>query len=554
MRKTCTLLLTLVLCLCMTATAFADAPAYLNVNSNGVDSPMVFEDQPQEINVVIQQAATQGDADEIWLWKYFEEEHNIKVNVEQVADGAEYKNLALSTGDFPDIMINVGITTADIVTYGQEEGMFLKIDEYIDEYMPNLKAIYDEHPEWKDAITAPDGHIYSLGGIADPEDETRNSGIHIHSKWMQELGVTEMPATLDEFIDLMRAFQKAHPEGIAFSGGYNAYNPCLILLTACGFVTSDAKGLSVGLRNGNVVFPYGDEEAYPVFLKAMSTLYSEGLMSHDFYTLTSTDVNGYVASGTAGIYTSAPWSANPAVFMDWDSPKPLTSEVNDTLIWPANMGALTCNRWTINAETKYPELCCKLADFFFNKTGLVLAFYGPMTTDEEYMYEGYTEGWYWDDEADWIVYPEILNDTEDRYGGMENPYRQQRIMLFTGVQFGDYRTFFEDVAAYAEADYQRVWSLDSLDFRHYATMVANQKPYYTEGYPNNVFFSAEVNERVVELKSVINAYVENETAKFVTGATELTEENLEKYFSGLKDLGYEEYLGYYVDYYANFTA
>ena len=65
MRKTCTLLLTLVLCLCMTATAFADAPAYLNVNSNGVDSPMVFEDQPQEINVVIQQAATQGDADEI---------------------------------------------------------------------------------------------------------------------------------------------------------------------------------------------------------------------------------------------------------------------------------------------------------------------------------------------------------------------------------------------------------------------------------------------------------------------------------------------------------
>lgn len=188
---------------------------YLNVDSDSVTTPIVKDGQQVEINVVISQAPTQGNAEDIWLWKYFENEHNIKVNVEQVSDTAEYKNLALSTGDFPDIMINMGVTTADLVTYGQEEGMFLKIDEYIDPYMPNLKAIYEEHPDYRQAIAAPDGHIYSLGGIADPNDETRNGGIHIHARWLEELGL-EMPQTVEEFLAVMRAFQEAHPEGVAF--------------------------------------------------------------------------------------------------------------------------------------------------------------------------------------------------------------------------------------------------------------------------------------------------------------------------------------------------
>lgn len=74
---------------------------------------------------------------------------------------------------------------------------------------------------------------------------------------------------------------------------------------------------------------------------------------------------------------------------------------------------------------------------------------------------------------------------------MENPYRQQKIMITTGVSFGDYRTFFEDVAEYAGSDYRREWTLDSLDFRHYATVVANQKPYYTQAIRPMCFSTAK---------------------------------------------------------------
>ena len=69
-----------------------------------------------------------------------------------------------------------------------------------------------------------------------------------------------------------------------------------------------------------------------------------------------------------------------------------------------------------------------------------------------------------------------------------------------------------------------------------------------------MFFDAEVNERIIELQSLLNAYAESETAKFVTGARPLTEEELDAYFAELDELGYQEYLGYYRDYYANYIA
>ncbi|GHU77701.1 ABC transporter substrate-binding protein [Clostridia bacterium] len=549
MKRIMTALLALALCCSLIGTALA-APDYLNLESNGINTPILTEGANITLRVVMSQAATQADASQIWLWEYFKQFHHMKFEIEQVMDAREYKNLAFASGDLPDILLNIGLTAADLVTYGMDEGMLLPIDEYIDDYMPNLKALYDQHPEWKEAIAAPDGHIYSMGQMSDPNDETRNAGYFINSKWLGELGL-DMPTTVDEFVDVLRAFQSAHPDGTAFNGGYNASNPSLILLNGYGFNTRDAKGLDVSLRNGEVLFPYADREVYGAYLQTMNTLYSEGLMSHDFYSLDDTAIKANVAMSLAGTYSGTPWAASTAIYMDWDTPEPLTSAYNETKFWPNNSaGAFTIGRYAINADTKYPELACKLLDFFFTGEGIVYAFYGPMEGSGVDTY-GMTSGWRWNEATNWILYDDILNDTENRYGGMENMYRQQKIMWFTGVQLGDIRFFFEDVAAMAATDYRRVWTLDSLDFRHYATMVASEKPYYVDTYPGTVYFTQEINNRVTDLRTVINAYVESESAKFITGARPLTEAELKAYFDGLDALGYPEYLGYYEDYYAN---
>ena len=56
------------------------------------------------------------------------------------------------------------------------QGMLIPLEDMIDEYMPNLKKILDENPQYRKQITAPDGHIYSLPTINELNPTT-------HDKW-----------------------------------------------------------------------------------------------------------------------------------------------------------------------------------------------------------------------------------------------------------------------------------------------------------------------------------------------------------------------------------
>ena len=68
--------------------------------------------------------------------------------------------LMLSSEELTDLVLcgNTGI--GNINDWGTE-GYFLLIDEYLD-YMPNLKALFEENPDYRAGVTAPDGHIYGL--------------------------------------------------------------------------------------------------------------------------------------------------------------------------------------------------------------------------------------------------------------------------------------------------------------------------------------------------------------------------------------------------------
>ena len=59
--------------------------------------------------------------------------------------------------------------------------------------MPNLAGYLEEHPDWKTAITAPDGNIYSLPSI-DATAYTADSIPYVNKDWaaqvMQDLDLT----------------------------------------------------------------------------------------------------------------------------------------------------------------------------------------------------------------------------------------------------------------------------------------------------------------------------------------------------------------------------
>ena len=556
MKKTIFFLTVLFLAACLAfgtggqqqgGTAARGVPGYLNMDSIGLNGiPIVKNGQTQTVNVAVSKTSTQGAANQIWTWEYFRRAHNIDARVEQIVAPAEYRALTFAAGDLPDVMINMGITGMDLVMYGMGEGLILKADEYIAGYMPNLSDIYAKFPLLRNEITLPDGHIYGLGTVYELGNPGMPYSIYsIKTALLKEIGIPE-PTTLDEFIEMARAVKKYYPDNAPIMGGYNVNNPCGPILGAFGWVTNDPKGLTPAIRNGKVVFPYGDREIYGEYLKTMNTLYSENLILSNFYTATSADVN--VQWGTGKTVTN-PGGVNGQAAVQWEGIMPLTSRFNSTRVWPGMSNPATFNVWIMSAKTRMPELLCKWYDFWFDNLASTLMVFGPMKGGNIDTY-GLTDGWFWDTEINDVAYEPVRNDPENRYQNNHFNYRQAHVAIGDSRYGNRFTNNQDDLALMAGVDFHIIWSEQEFSPQNRPNWnKLKQMPYWTNPYPGNIFFTLDVNRRITDLSSVINSYVETETARFITGVRSLTDAELNAYFNGLDALGYQEYLKYYVDYY-----
>ena len=101
--------------------------------------------------------------------RYWSEKTGVSIKWETIPRDAvqERLNITLASGDYPDVFFGLGrqeqgITVSHEMTYGVQEGMFLPLNDLIDQYMPNLSRLLDERPGSRQFLTAPDGNIYSL--------------------------------------------------------------------------------------------------------------------------------------------------------------------------------------------------------------------------------------------------------------------------------------------------------------------------------------------------------------------------------------------------------
>ena len=96
-----------------------------------------------------------------------DEKTNIHVEWRQIQEEAyqEKKNLLFASGDYPDaFFMHKTLDPADILTHAPQ-GVFRAIEDDIAQWAPNLNRILQDRPEVKQAMQAPDGHIYSMPGI-----------------------------------------------------------------------------------------------------------------------------------------------------------------------------------------------------------------------------------------------------------------------------------------------------------------------------------------------------------------------------------------------------
>ncbi len=553
MKKT----LSLVLVLLMVAGCAFAAPDYLNLDG---ELPIVKEGQTVSLTLTSLQAdAYPSEPESIWLWEYMRQAMNLDLTVEHVLASAKGERLSLMmvSGDLPDILIGFGLNTTELVRYGQVEGQLLDIAPYINEELtPNMMKAFAMYPEAIPAMTAPDGGVYTVVAIV--EDVDHGPRHFINTAWLAENGL-EMPATLDDYTAMLRAYKEANADAVPLNGSVNGNDPRAFLLTAFGYVTTANNGMSAALKGGEVVIPAADA-TYEEFLKLMKDYYDEGLISQDFFTLEGTAVNAEMAEGKAiASSTGAPYLQLPEFddYDKWDHITPLTSAFNDAPIYvkgsSVNVGGMV-----FSSATKYPEALVRIADFFFGNKGGIYKWGGPISGTDDClgMVGGAT---FTDDGSGAYSFDDVTS------GKYPSTYAAicSTIAPWGGSETFGYR---KDIDS-SDPTHGSIWVSQSLagvttvgkvyreDYGDDNWRLSREKyalPYLTGAFPYINYFTEDESVRMNELITLIRPHVETETAKFITGVRPLDQFDL--YLDELKDLGVDELLAFYQAAYEAYQA
>lgn len=184
-----------------------------NLDNFNLDGTLPIVKNPEEMEPITIAAVIGAESTvptaEKEMTKKITEETGIPFEwIEIPADGsAEKINLMLTSGDYPDVFWN-GISSDMAVRYS-DQGIFIPTEDLIEQYVPRLAAIFEEHPEYKQGSTTPDGHSYGFPYIEEMYGLVRTPGpFMINKTWLDAVG-KEIPTTVDEFVDCLRAFKEA---------------------------------------------------------------------------------------------------------------------------------------------------------------------------------------------------------------------------------------------------------------------------------------------------------------------------------------------------------
>lgn len=546
-------------------------PEWLNVES---EIPLVKEGTEQTLRVWIRREPTCGPYEESWVYKYMTQVMNVNLEVTEVPSNSMSQQLAMAfaSDELPDVMIGFQsyFTASRLTQHGALDEQLVDIAPYItQELMPNLYRVYDESPNYRQAVTDSDGAIYGLGLIMSENYNTTPMTQWINYDLLEKVGKKE-PQTLDEFLDTMRAIKALDDDMVPIGGGYNSANGIgSLILNALGYLTTDASGLTPAIRNGKVVIPAADQEAFGEYLKVLKTCWDEELISRDYFTLNRDQMGATVAKNKTAFMGGGSWPyqfTNDSI-ENWWALSPLTSDYNSTKQWPKATSAVTCGGFVITSAC--PEelipLACRWADLGYEKHNYNIFNKGPhIEMEKDYMLG--VGGWYYNED---LVHQFVDMENNPTKWGNLNDYLDDKIHLWYAACWGyfDYDGSEDEIGYEVKNIYPDITGVeDPSIFRDYepaggaltsvdhATMAATLEiyPYITfDCYPGNVFLGIDLADEATDLQTTLNTYVRNEVGKFVTGERPLTEAELNKYFEEVGKVGATRLLEIYTEYYNN---
>lgn len=371
------------------------------------------------------------------------------------------------------------------------QGAYLDLSQYMDEYMPNLKALFAQYPDLNKLYI--DGALYQIP-VLSREAYRMGRSPQIRADLLAETGLPA-PTTWDELYNVLKAIKEKHPEIYPIGNRNGTGN--LFTCYAYPFGTGDG----VYWEPTKNAYVYGAmSEEFMVLLQWLANAYADGLLDPDYAVVTSTQWQERLASGQNVFFYDNPTFATNfnAALATTDANAyfapievPAQGETHRGLYYNKHdMGATV-----ISADTKYPEIACALMDFLYSDFGCTLTNFGI----EGLTYELNAEG-----------QPEILDSTVAEYATASDPMR---------ALFGRYSLGKLGIARYIDdraqdkfiteeaANWYGIWG--SWEFMDEPVM--------------DPAFTSEENEELADLKSSVSDILTMSYDAFIMGQRPVSE-------------------------------
>ena len=499
------------------ATMFSSSALAYTVSEPG-QLPVV--DEVVEYTICAPDTTYVCDLNENTLTPWIQEKTNIKINFEEIPD-TEWDtkvNLLIASDELPDAFIYGGFSAAELADYGSQ-GVFLALNDIIEEHGHYVKQVFDQQEALPGAYTALDGNIYTLPDINECYHCFYSMRAWINQQWLTNLGL-EYPNTVDEFVNVLRAFKEQDANGngdpndeIPFSGNATSWNSTIYPFLLNSFLHYDTSNLSVK-EDGTVIFTPLQPE-FKEGLQWIASLIDEGLIEKEALTQTEEQLKTKGSNldvALLGGFTSACWwsgvgsdNGEGSRCREYSGLSPLEGP-NGVRISPWAGTGFNMGNSVITTACEDPVPLFKMLDYMLSDEATLRSQVGELGVD----YNEPTEG------APGIngkpaLYAKI--PTSNTTGGttgdeantaMPNVFPSNRTSDFRLGEQADYN------------DPETKWQQEPRLYNESATYFA---PYADEHmmYPGAVNLTAEESEKINFMKTQINDYVKENIVLFLAG-------------------------------------
>jgi putative aldouronate transport system substrate-binding protein len=482
-------------------------------------------DEPITLDVLTVRWGNMGDTftQNTWLQE-LEKATNVKVNWQVMSsnDWGEQKSVMLASGELPDVIMgNIAFGDADIIN---NLPYFRPLDEYIDSYMPNLKAAMEETPIMRKLSTSPDGKIYSLPARLPSRPVSEFQPV-INKAWLEKLKL-DAPTNIDELYTVLKAFKEQDPNGNGKADEIPVSNTGDIeMQLLMPFGITNLRGNNMMIVDGKpVYFPTSDK--YKEALKWAHKLYEEGLIDSETFTQDGTMLSAKRQNPDAPLIGFTYQWTPDAVFGKWsgqyDTIAPIAGPDGERYQSgePAGM-SYRRNEVLITTFNEHPEVTARWVDQFYTSEASIQNFWGAIGTSIEKHDDGTyslmappegtsADAWYWE---------KSLRD------------------------FGP---------KYVNADFEKSIKLDPTTGDGLKLELDKLgKDFVTQPYPE-VMHTAEEYQELPTLTTDINNFIMSTRAQWVTEGG--IDEGWDAYVKQLNDMGLERLIQIYQDAYDRYMS